>query len=158
MSLEIVPARTAEDFEAVRHLFRVYQAWLDEPVCFDGFEGELAGLPGRYAPPDGELLIGRVGSDVVGLVGIQPLNGIVGACEIKRLYVCDSWRGNGFGRSLAEAALDWAARAGYRSVGLETFEKLTAARDIYRRMGFVDRPSRDRNDLKSPIFMECTLV
>lgn len=51
--MEIIPAATEEHVRAVRVLFREYAHFLDVDLCFQGFEEELAGLPGKYAPPEG---------------------------------------------------------------------------------------------------------
>ena len=66
--LRVVEPRTPEDLAAVRRLLRAYADWLAVDLCFQGFERELAELPGCYAPPAGLLLIARVGGDVVGCV------------------------------------------------------------------------------------------
>ncbi len=45
-------------------------------------------------------------------------------------------RGQGLGLRLAEAAVGFARKAGYRHIFLETISDLTAARTIYARLGF----------------------
>ena len=52
---EITPVTTAEHIEDARALFRDYEAWLGMSLCFQSFEEEVAGLPGKYAPPSGRL-------------------------------------------------------------------------------------------------------
>ena len=94
---ELLEARTPEDIADVRRLFRAYADWLEVDLCFQGFERELAELPGCYAPPAGRLLIARVGGEVVGCVGLRPLEASV--CEMKRLWVEPGFAGYGVGRA-----------------------------------------------------------
>src|SRR5437762_4588149 len=49
--MTIVQALTPEQVAAARTLFREYERSLGIDLCFQGFEQELAGLPGAYAPP-----------------------------------------------------------------------------------------------------------
>jgi hypothetical protein len=66
---EIRPARSGADLEAVRALFREYEAWVAEPCCFAGFERELAELPGEY----GVLLLAEQAGAPAGCVGVRRL-------------------------------------------------------------------------------------
>jgi ribosomal protein S18 acetylase RimI-like enzyme len=54
-----------------------------------------------------------------------------------RWFVLDpELRGLGLGRSLVGEAVEFAERAGYEGVGLETFSELRAAAHLYRQAGF----------------------
>ena len=154
--ISIEPVRSRGEFGVVADLFREYQAWLDAPVCFQEFQQELSSLPGPYKAPQGELWLARSGREIVGVVGMKPASSGTGdsACEMKRLYVRDSWRGHGIGRMMAETSIRWARQAGYESVCLETLGRLHEARSLYRSLGFVEPSIVTGNSLETPIFME----
>ncbi|MGZ5181956.1 MAG: GNAT family N-acetyltransferase [Ramlibacter sp.] len=123
---------------ATREIFREYALGLGVDLCFQGFEQELAALPGDYAPPRGALLLATVDGAVAGCVALRPLDSsdYPNAAEMKRLYVRKAFRGFGLGRQLAEAALDAARQAGYACVLLDTLDDMEAARALYEDLGF----------------------
>jgi len=48
--VNLVPARTGDDIETARALFRDYQRFLGVDLCFQGFAEESEGHPFRPAP------------------------------------------------------------------------------------------------------------
>src|SRR5438477_11376291 len=84
LKIEVTPARSGE-LEEVRALFREYAASLPIDLCFQGFDEELATLPGRYAEPAGRILLGWIDGALAGCVAVRALEG--DACEMKRLFV-----------------------------------------------------------------------
>jgi putative acetyltransferase len=150
--MDIKQAGTKIELETVRTLFREYEAFLDVDLCFQSFEEELAGLPGKYGPPEGDLLIALDGEDIIGCVAMRPLE--AGICEMKRLYVRPGARGTGLGRRLAEAVIASARRLGYTTMRLGTLEKLKAALGLYEDLGFKStRPYYD-NPLDGVVYLE----
>ena len=122
------------DLAAVRALFREYAAGVGVDLCFQDFDVEVATLPGRYAPPTGRLLVARRGVEAVGCVGLRALD--EGACEMKRLYVRPDVRGQNVGRQLVERICDHARALRYSRLCLDTLSSMSAARALYRSLGF----------------------
>ena len=151
----IAPARGPQDLEVLRTLFREYVLGLGENLDFQGFEQELATLPGKYAPPAGQMLLARMGDEAMGCVALRPLEG--GDCEMKRLYVRPTARGLNLGRQLAEAICNAAREAGYQRICLDTLERLQAALALYRDMGFEEIAPYNDNRLPGVLFLALKL-
>ncbi len=133
----MVPSQPHE-MQAVRDIFQEYALQLGVDLCFQGFEDELANLPGDYAPPRGHLLLALVDGELAGCCALRPLDtaDYPNAAEMKRLYVRKAFRRFGLGRQLAEAVLDHARTEGYHSVLLDTLDDMEAARALYADLGF----------------------
>jgi ribosomal protein S18 acetylase RimI-like enzyme len=133
---QIKPVRTAADLAAAVALFQAYAAGLDVDLTFQGFAAELAAMPGKYAPPDGALLLARDGEGApVGCIALRPILP-AGCCEMKRLYVAPRGRGMGLGSALVAAIMAEAVRIGYREVRLDTLPSMLSAIALYRKAGF----------------------
>ena len=141
--MNIVEAQT-KDMDAVRELFREYQAWLNDDVCFQGFEEELASLPGRYAGLQGVILLARDEEQdkPIACSAIRPRTGQPETdAELKRLFVHEDYRGRGIGKDLFFASMSAAKDMGYASVVLETLPIMKKAKSLYQRYGFESIPA-----------------
>jgi len=156
MTATIQPVQSEEQIVAVRELFREYAASLDFDLCFQGFEHELAELPGSYAPPDGRLLLAVDEVEKLGCVALRPLGN--GVCEMKRLYVRPAHRGRGIGRQLALAVIEEARKVGYRTMKLDTVSTMTEAIVLYRSVGFTETEPYTHNPIPGAVFFELGLV
>jgi GNAT superfamily N-acetyltransferase len=133
----IEPVRSGADLAATTRLFDEYAASLPVDLSYQDFAAELAGLPGKYAPPAGELLLARDGQgEPLGCVALRPI-APAGCCEMKRLYVRPRGRGLGLGMALVEAILSVAARIGYREMRLDSLLSMVEAVPLYKKAGFV---------------------
>ena len=129
----LVEARMPEDLASVRRLFRAYADWLGVSLCFQGFERELAELPGAYA--------------------LAP-----GVCEMKRLWVEPGFGGQGIGRALAESIVAAARAIGYQRMRLDTIPaRMPAAQHLYASLGFRQIPPYYHNPLEGVVMLELAL-
>ena len=149
----------AMDMAAVRDILRDYASTLGVDLCFQNFESELAGLPGDYAAPRGTLLTAQVDGQLAGCCAIRPLDAVdyPNACEMKRLYTRPKFRGHGLGRSLAQAALDFALTSGYDCVLLDTLSDMEAARALYEDLGFEEIPPYYHNPIAGAHYLRVQL-
>jgi GNAT superfamily N-acetyltransferase len=177
MSVAIRYATTSDDVALARDLFVEYAEWLDYDLCFQGFEQELATLPGAYAPPRGRLLVVGEDGGAFGCIALRPLarekmasGSLSPACdakvnltpfsdvgEVKRLFVRDAQRGGGWGRRLARAIVEEARTIGYRELKLDTLEPMRAAQSLYASLGFRRCAPYYHNPLPGVIYMSLPL-
>jgi GNAT superfamily N-acetyltransferase len=150
---EIRPVTSPDDLDAARRLFREYVEGLDFALDFQDFEDEMDALPGPYAAPDGTILLAEIDGTPVGVVAVKSLDDD-GVCEMKRLYVQPDHRNDGVGRALGEAILNVARDLDYDVMRLDTVESMTAARSLYRSLGFEERSAYYHNPLPDVVYME----
>jgi putative acetyltransferase len=157
--IALLSAPRHEDLEQVREIFREYAAGLGVDLCFQGFDEELATLPGEYAAPRGALLLAYADGAIAGCCALRPLDAAdyPNAAEMKRLYVRPAWRGTGLGRRLALAALDAARQRGYASVLLDTLSDMEAARALYEDLGFQEIPPYYHNPIAGAHYLKVDL-
>lgn len=152
---QLVAGQAAEFLPAVRELFREYAARLDVDLCFQGFEQELAELPGRYAPPSGRLVLARDGVTFAGCAALRRIAD--GVCEMKRLYVRPAFRKSGLGRRLAGEIIAAARAIGYERMRLDTLSSMTPAMALYESLGFQRIPAYYHNPAGNAVFFELKL-
>lgn len=140
--IELLEPQDDAALEAARGIFREYAQGLGIDLAFQGFEAELAGLPGEYAAPGGVLLLALVDGQLAGCGALRALPEVdyPNACEMKRLYVRRAFRRFGLGRLLAQALIDRATQAGYSTLLLDTLDDMEAARGLYVSLGFEEVP------------------
>ncbi len=158
MPTDLTPATTPAQIEAARRLIVEYEKWLGVDLCFQGFAEELAGLPGKYAPPRGRLLLAVESGQEAGCVALRPLQPLEeSVCEMKRLYVRPEFRGRRIGRTLAEAILEAAREIGYARMRLDTLESMTPAITLYQSLGFQEVPPYYANPIPGAKYFELDL-
>ena len=99
----------------------------------------------------GAILIGEIGSAVVGTVALIPLK--EGTFELAKMTVSKAARGTGLGFALGEAALARAKAMGAQKVYLESNTILTPALSLYEKLGFQKLP----DDARASPYERCNI-
>ncbi len=139
----------------VKKLFIEYEKYLGIDLCFQDFETELANLPGKYAEPEGVILLATVNDEAVGVVALRKIED--GICEMKRLYVQESARGLGIARAFSEKLIELAKAKGYHTMKLDTLARLEAATKLYRSLGFQEVKPYNFNPEEDVLYFELSL-
>jgi GNAT superfamily N-acetyltransferase len=144
--------RESELAPTARELFSEYQAELGLDLGFQGFQEELAGLPGKYGPPGGALLLVEENGFPAACGAIRDLG--EGICEIKRLFVRPAFRRRGLARQISVALIERAQELGYERVRLDTLRRLEGAFDLYLSLGFTEIPPYNFNPEPDIVYLE----
>lgn len=123
--------------------------------CGVGFEAEIEGLAGRYAEPEGVLLLALDGGQPVGCGALRLL--VPGICEMKRLYLEPAARGSGAGRALVVALIETGRVRGYRAMRLDTLSGMQRAIALYRSLGFQPIERYDAGSPADALYFELAL-
>lgn len=148
--MTIRPAEFPEETDLVRSLFREYASWLNVDLCFQGFDDELASLPGKYARPAGVVLLATERGHAMGCIALRPFEAKV--AEMKRLWVRPQGRRHGLGARLVAEVERVAASAGYEEIVLDTLRTMEAAVALYRRMGYEETEAYYHNPLPAAVY------
>lgn len=143
------------EFEDVVSIFREYVNSPTISLDFQEYEAEFAGLPGKYAAPQGRLLLALEGGAVLGCAALRRVD--ESTCEMKRVYVRPTARERNLGRLLVEAILSEAKFAGYSRICLDVLPEFIAAQKLYESMGFEPAEPVSFNPVPGTKFFALTL-
>jgi len=155
MMITIVEITRSDGLDIIRALFTEYAQSLGFDLGFQDFAGELANLPGDYAPPLGRLLLARVDGKPAGCIALHPLAPDI--CEMKRLYVRSEFRGKGVGRMLVGRLIAEAREIGYQKMRLDTVPRMEEAIGLYRHFGFREIEPYRFNPIPGALYFELEL-
>ncbi len=154
--LQIFQAASNQHVAQARELFLEYGQSLGFSLGFQNFDKELAELPGKYAPPEGRLLLAEFDWLLAGCAALRKIDNSI--CEMKRLYLRPQFRGKGLGRVLAERVIADARHIGYERVRLDSVEPVMKdAVAMYRRLGFREIRPYCENPMAGALYMELHL-
>ena len=142
--------------EQIRALFAEYAASLGIDLGYQQFPAELEGLPGKYARPDGRLYLALVDGAPAGCVALRRFDAT--RAEMKRLYVRPAYRRLHLGSRLAGLVVEAARESGYSAILLDTLHTMDRAKQLYRRLGFVEIEPYYDSPVGETTFLQLTLA
>ncbi len=154
---ELIQASTKEEIEIAKSLFIEYANWLEFDLCFQGFDKELAELPGKYSPPKGRLYLLKTDNKYAGCIALREIG--EGISEMKRLYIKPEYRCRGFGIRMCKKLIAEAKLIGYKKMRLDTIgDKMKDALGLYKLLGFVEIEAYYKNPQPGVVYMELNLT
>jgi ribosomal protein S18 acetylase RimI-like enzyme len=133
------------------------RAWLVEYGLLEPPDEVFLSDPGgKIFGAGGAIFVAVRGNEVVGTSSMLPV--APGVIELVKLGVAADAQGQGVGRRLIEACLDFARQQGATRVTLISNSKLEAALRLYERFGFQRLPlPADQPYATADIYMELSL-
>jgi putative acetyltransferase len=154
-NIQLIRCCTERDFTIAKSITSDYMTWLNIDLSFQNTEKEYAEFTVMYSAPYGGYIYLKKGEEIAGGVAFR----IFGpeTCEMKRLFVYPRFQGFGLGKLLSEAVIQMAKDYGYKKMRLDTIEKLSAAIQIYKKLGFYEIQQYRENPDKTAKYMELSL-
>lgn len=141
--------------DEIKALFLEYVESLGVDLSFQGFEQELQTLPGKYGPPHGALILAKVDGKAAGCVALRNISDDI--CEMKRLFVRQTYRRLGIGKKLVDMIIEEGRRLGYGYIRLDTLASMKRAVELYQSVGFYNIEPYIYNPLEGARYMELKL-
>ena len=153
MKITIIPnASQPPHLESIKLLFRKYGEYRGFDQALGNYEQEIKGLPGKYAPPHGALLLALFQNRPAGCIAYQRLSPQV--CEMKRMWVLPEYWNKGIGKKLIEELLTVAKAAGYHTMRLDSHPSMDTAQYLYAKFGFSPTERYNQNPTPGIRFFE----
>lgn len=154
-SIEFTYVSDGEHLNDIRQLFLEYAQSLHIDLSFQDFSKEFEALPGKYANPDGALILAIVDGKPAGCIALRRLSEEV--CEMKRLFVKEAFQGLGIGKELVKIIIEVGRKLGYHYMRLDTLPTMKKAQEMYRLFGFYDIEPYVYNPIEGTRYMELKL-
>ena len=135
--------KKCDNYDEARELFVEYSKLKGAEVCFVSFENELKHLEEVYS--SGVILIAKEDDELIGCIAVKKIADDI--CELKRLFVRERYRGNGYSKQLFENAITYAKSLGYKKAVINTIpEIMPVGYQMYLRYGFAEN-FKDENGI-----------
>lgn len=115
---------------------------------------DVDNLDAFYFDNKGIFLVLMDEKKIVGTGAIKRLDDIT--CELKRMFLQSAYQGRGLGSNLLNELIDFAQAQGYKKIQLNIWQpqKQQAAMHLYKKFGFYEVESYQKENFIGQIFME----
>ena len=148
--------------EEIKELFEEYtnliiegDSTFKEYLSLQNYNQEIEHLEDKYGKPNGRLYIAFYGEKVAGCIALRKID--KKACEMKRLYVRDEFRGKHIGKELVNKIIVEARKIGYEYILLDTLPFLTSAIKMYKNLGFYEIDKYNDSPMDNTIYYRLDL-
>ena len=142
----------AEELDEVENLVKAAYREFQPLMPAAAWNGWMDNISETIQAPDGVVLVAGDQGRIEGAVKFYPDAGQAhqgqwpaGAASIRLLAVAPASRGRGYGRMLTQACLNRARELSIPTIFLFTGTFMTAARQLYEKLGFKRAPEFDRD-------------
>lgn len=129
----LIPEYDAAIAKLIRISLKAHHLDIPGTVYFD--EG-LDHLSDFYNQPSRAYYVLLDEGNLIGGIGLAEFTGFPDCCELQKLYLDESYKGQRLGYGMIEYIERKARKLGYRRIYLETHTNLQAAIHIYERSGY----------------------
>lgn len=148
--------------DKIKQLFTEYTKMLTDHdssfsryLVLQNYDEEIKHLEKKYGLPEGRLYLVRVDGEVAGCIALRKLD--EENCEMKRLYVKPTFRGQNISDLLVNQVLSDAKDIGYKYMLLDTLPFLEQAIHLYQKHGFYPIGAYNDSPVDETLFMRCDI-
>ncbi|HHX35425.1 MAG TPA: GNAT family N-acetyltransferase [Gammaproteobacteria bacterium] len=152
---EVVRAVFPDDLKDVLDLYCEYIDSTSVDLSFQGNDQEFNQLPEKYSSEESKIFLLKKDNKPVGCAAFRKLDEIT--CEMKRVYIQPSARGNNLGAKLVDKVLQEAVVSGYKKICLDVLPEFKTALKLYKSYGFVEHPPVTNNPVPGTHFLGLNL-
>lgn len=150
--VELTYVQTKDHYVVASELFEEYAEWLNIDLSFQKFEAELSELSRMYGAPTGCIILARESQEYIGCIAVRKIG--ADTAEIKRMYVKPLSQQSGTGTLLLNEAVEFAMKAGYARIQLDTLNSMLPAIRLYEKAGFYRIPAYYFNPEPTAVYFE----
>lgn len=114
--------------------YRLNKHWIEQHFVMEAADYRALEQPEKIIENGGHILLAKQAGSICGTCALIAMAD--GRFELAKMAVADSHQGQGIGRRLGQAAIDYAQQQGAPGLYLESNRSLTSAINLYRALGF----------------------